>query len=323
MKLTAPLDIQTAGELSGFWGNIFGSETDPDLPESVFTGSESSHNSNVVYLEKENEVLTSTCGVTRPLKISDIGGFGEVATNPSFRRKGLATKLSSLAVDDFRNDGGEALFLGTGNPEAARIYHRLGWRKMSGANVMVNITNRISPEEYLVDRFGIFEDYIVQKSNPAARIPMIPLLISPHDWHVLDANAGMYSTRYDTQHSCMGLYRRYSYIKLDGKGEWFTAATKDGRIVGLSSAVLLNEDIAQIDGFSHNRFENCWSELIDAAIKWACTKGVSRVCAKISVEDEEKRELFSRIGFSLSIKTDKFAYGEREIESVELIKDVR
>ena len=323
MKLTAPLDIQTADELSQFWGDIFGSETDPDLPKNVFTGSESNHNSNVVYLEKENGALASTCGVTRPLEISDIGGFGEVATDPSFRRKGLATKLSSLAVDDFRNDGGEALFLGTGNPEAARIYHRLGWRKISGTNVMVNTTNRISPEEYLVERFGTVEGHIVQRSNPVARIPMIPLLISPHDWHVLDANAGMYSTRYDTQDSCMGLYRRYSYIKVDGKGEWFTAATKDGRIVGLSSAMLLNEDIAQIDGFSHNRFENCWSGLIDAAIKWACTKGVTRVCAKISVEDEEKREFFSRIGFSLSIKTDKFAYGEREIESVELIKDVR
>jgi len=323
MKLTAPLDIQTADDLFDFWADIFGCGVDPDLPKHVFTGSESSHNRNVVYIEKENGVIAATCGITAPLKISDIGGFGEVATDPSFRRKGLATKLSNLAVNDFRTNGGEALFLGTGNPEAARIYHRLGWRKISGASVMVNITSNKSPEEYLVERFGKLDSFTVGESSPIARIPMIPLLINPHDWHVLDANAGMFSTRYDIQNSCMGLYRRYSYIKADGNGEWFTAATNDEKIVGISSALLLNKDVCQIDGFSHKRFQDCWSELIDGAIKWACTKGVSRVCAKISIEDEEKNALFSGMGFTVSNQTDKFEYGEREIESVELLRDVR
>ena len=174
MKLTAPLDIQTADDLFDFWADIFGCGVDPDLPKHVFTGSESSHNRNVVYIEKENGVIVATCGITVPLKISDIGGFGEVATDSSFRRKGLATKLSNLAVNDFRTNGGEALFLGTGNPEAARIYHQLGWRKITGANVMVNITSNISPEEYLTDRFTKHDKLIVELATPIARIPMIP-----------------------------------------------------------------------------------------------------------------------------------------------------
>jgi len=323
MKLTVPLDINTADNLSEFWRNIFGSETDPDLPKHVFTGSESNHNTNLVYIEKENDTIASTCGVTKPLKIFNIGGFGEVATDPLFRKKGLATKLCEIAVDDFRKDGGEALFLGTGNPEAARIYHRLGWRKMPGTSVMVNITNGNSPEEYLVQRFGTFEKYSVETSTPAARIPIIPLLVNPHDWHVLDANIGMYSTRYDTQHSCMGLYRRYSYIKADGQGEWFTSSTKDGRIVGLSSAKLINEEVGQIDGFSNARFENCWNQLIDMAINWVSAKGVKKISAKISVEDEEKQAKFFEIGFTLSNKKGKFEYACREVDSLEFVRDVR
>ena len=47
---------------------------------------------------------------------------------------------------------------------------------------------------------------------------MIPLLISPHDWQVLDANTAMFSTRYSLQPSCMGLYRRYSAVAGDGPG---------------------------------------------------------------------------------------------------------
>ena len=323
MKLTVPLDINTADDLCEFWRNIFGSETDPDIPKHVFTGSESSHNTNLVYIEKENDTIASTCGVTKPIEIPDIGGFGEVATDPSFRKKGLATKLCDIAVDDFRNDGGKALFLGTGNPEAARIYHRLGWRKIPGTSVMVNITSGNSPEEYLVQRFSTFEKCCVETSTPAARIPIIPLLVNPHDWHVLDANVGMYSTRYDTQQSCMGLYRRYSYIKADGQGEWFTSSTKDGKIVGLSSAKLINKDVGQIDGFSSAIFQTCWDELIDAAINWACSKGVRRVSAKISVEDEEKQAKFSEIGFTLSTKKGEFEYACREVDSLEFVRDVR
>jgi len=321
MKLTVPLDIKTADNLSEFWRNIFGSETDPDLPKHVFTGSESDYNTNLVYLEKENDTIASTCGVTKALKIPDIGGFGEVATDPSFRKKGLATKLCEIAVDDFRNDGGEALFLGTGNPAAARIYHRLGWRKIPGTSVMVNITSGNSPEEYLVQRFSTSdeEDLAIDTATSAARIPIIPLLVNPHDWHVLDANVGMYSTRYDTQHSCMGLYRRYSYIKMDGRGEWFTASTKDGRIVGISSAKLIDKQIGQIDGFANSRSQNCWRDLMSAAIEWLCYKGVNTISAKISVEDEEKRSKFREIGFAaLSNKKGKFEYACREVDSLEL-----
>ncbi len=324
MKLATPIDIQTTDVLSDFWTGIFG-QSDFDLPKHVFAGSESSYNSNVVYIEKENGVIVSTCGVTKPLKISNIGGFGEVATDPLFRKKGLATKLCEAAIDDFRNDGGEALFLGTGNPAAARIYQRLGWRKISGTSVMVNITDRNSPEEYLVQRFSTSDekDWTIDTTTPAARIPIIPLLVNPHDWHVLDANVGMYSTRYDTQHSCMGLYRRYSYIKIDGRGEWFTSSTKDGRIVGISSAKLINKRIGQIDGFVNSRFQDCWRDLMDAAIEWVCDKGVNMISAKISVEDEEKQSFFREIGFNAwSNKKGKFEYACREVDSLEFVRPI-
>ena len=322
MKLMAPLDTAAADELSEFWECIFGSETDPDLPKDVFTGSESFYNTNAVYLEKENGNIASTCGVTKPIKIPGIGGFGEVATDPSHRKKGLATKLCEIAVNEFRNDGGEALFLGTGNPSAARIYHRLGWRKIPGTSVMVNITNSNSPEEYLVQRFNAYEDCKIDITTPTARIPIIPLLVNPHDWHVLDANVGMYSTRYDTQNSCMGLYRRYSYIKMDGRGEWFTSSTKDGRVVGISSAKLINKETGQIDGFAHAKFQNTWNELIDAAIKWMAAKGVKKVSAIISVEDEEKQAKLSQIGFRCSGKKGKFEYACREVDSLEFVMGI-
>ena len=81
---------------------------------------------------------------------------------------------------------------------------------------------------------------------------------------------------------------------MNAEGEWFTSSTKDGRIVGISSAKLINKEIGQIDGFANSRFQNCWNQLMNEAIKWVSAKGVKRIYSKISVEDEEKQAKFSQ-----------------------------
>ena len=172
-----------------------------------------------------------------------LGGLGEVGTSPAARRTGIATALTQQALDDFRDRGGQALFLGTVNPAAARIYHRLGWRKLAGARLMVNVLNGDSPEEFLVDYFrgSRRETLSVRAPSPADRAPMIPLLAAPHDWQVLDFNVGVMSTRYAVLDSCLGLYRRYAAIAGDGRGAWFCAGTDRGNVVGLSTARLDEE----------------------------------------------------------------------------------
>ena len=65
-----------------------------------------------------------------PAWSADRNGFpvwlplGEVATDPKQRRSGISTRLCACALEEFRGNGGEAIFLGTGNPDAARVYYR-------------------------------------------------------------------------------------------------------------------------------------------------------------------------------------------------------
>ena len=115
------------------------------------------------------------------------------------------------AVEEFVAQGGEAVFLGTGNPDAARIYHRLGWRRIAGTNVWARVTTGDSPEEYLADYFRAPGQVNIVPGDASLRVPMIPLLVTPHDWQVLDGNlpVPMLSTRYAVQSSCMGLCRKY------------------------------------------------------------------------------------------------------------------
>ena len=244
-----------------------------------------------------------------------LGGFGEVATDPALRRSGIATVLCAQAVEDFRGRGGEALFLGTGNPGAARIYHRLGWRKLAGANVMANITSGDSPEAFLTDYFRSLGSTEVRQASPEIRIPIIPLLVLPHDWQVLDSNAAMFSTRYATQNSCMGLYRRYRDVAADGRGAWFAAVTGDGKAAGISTARLEASGGCRVDGFAHKSRMDTWGDLVGAAISWAEAAGARAVSAVVSVEDEEKRELFESLGFVQVGRGRPFDLDGREVVS--------
>lgn len=187
------------------------------------------------------------------------------------------------------------------NPAAARIYHRLGWRKLAGANLMVNLTSGASPEEFLVDYFRQPAQVTVGLAGPDVRVPMIPLILSPHDSQVLDANVGLYSCRYQTQNSCMGLYPRYTRALANGLGAFFAARTTDGRVVGLATARHIDDDpgerVYQIDGFVHHCFAPAWPDLIQSACDWARTQRAVTLCTQIVAEDVAKQAVFQTLGF--------------------------
>lgn len=313
MRLEAPLKPGLTWELFEFWVPIFGEPM--DLPREVFLGGEVLQNRNAVYLARREGKLAGTCGLTISISVPALGGFGGVATDPGLRRSGIATELCQEAVDDFREWGGQALFLGTGNPAAARIYHRLGWRKLAGANVMANISSSGSPEEYIVDFFQGLGRATVRQASPEIRVPIIPLITLPHDWQVLDANAVMFSTRYAVQNSCMGLYRRYDHLAQDGKGAWFGAVTNDGPVVGLSTARLNRSGACQVDGFALRSHMETWPQLIEAAISWGRGGGASVTQAVVGVEDEERRALFEGLGFAGVSPGEPFDLGGREMKS--------
>ncbi len=312
-----PLERELAEELFAFWERIFGSE-DPDIAMSVFVGNESEHNQLISYLERDGDVLMGTCGTTIARTIPQVAGFGEVATEPKYRGRGIATRLCGQAVEDFRKEGGEAIFLGTGNGDAARIYHRLGWRRMAGTNVWANITSGDSPEEYLVDYFRESSPVRMVSGDSSLRVPMIPLLLTPHDWQVLDGNlpTPMISTRYDTQNSCMGLCRKYYDLVKRDDAEWFAAKTSDNRLVGVSTARVGDSNICHVDGFTHNRHQDSWTTLIEASIEWGRSQNASGFATKLSVEDEDKQAMFESLGFRKAEMDGQYAFGGREVATL-------
>ena len=315
MKTRAPLEPELADELFRLWTEIFSERV--DYPIDVFLGGEIEHNHTEVYWERRNGTMVASCCTQRSIAMPGLGTLGEVATRPQYRGKGLATDLCRRALTDFRKNAGEAIFLATANPVAARIYHRLGWRKLARADVMANITSGESPESFLVDYFRRRGLVMVSEAGPDVRVPMVPLLLASHDWQILDANPRMYSTRYDVQNSCGGLYGRCHRVTQDGRGQWFAAATDDGRVVGLSSARLYDTDHCNVDGFAHKEFSACWPELMERAIGWGTTQNAASVFATLSVEDEHKQRLFESLGFRKGQLAGEFQLGGRKVQAIQ------
>ena len=295
VRIPIPIEKNLNDRLQIFWKTIFGES--PDLEPAVFLGKETKHNTSILYLIEEDKKPISTTVVTGCNILPELGGFGEVATEPSARGNGLATKLCKQSLQDFKDNGGKALFLGTVNPDAAKIYHRLGWRKLSSTIVWINVTDKRTPEQYLLEYFREPTKTVVEEGDPGARIPMIPLIITPHDWQVLDSNTGIFSSRYSMVRSCMGLYPKYQATRSGGNGNWFYARDIQKRVVGLSSAIIDKSGVCKVDGFSHNAFGNAWEQLLLSAIDWAKSREIEEIVCNSPVVDEERIRKLSSIGF--------------------------
>lgn len=128
-EIEVPLAESLANELVDFWERTFGA-LDDDF-RGLLTGADQAQNRHLVYLARKGTSLAGTCHLTIGRSSKHLGGLGGVAVTSHLRRMGIASHLCGQARDTFRAQGGEALFLGTVNPSAERVYHRLGWKRLA------------------------------------------------------------------------------------------------------------------------------------------------------------------------------------------------
>ena len=319
-KHDVPLDPALAHELVDFWTYIWNEP--PDVPIDVFLGSEVEHIDLSVFFERGDVGVTSTCMIVAPRAIPTIADLGAVATHPDLRNRGLSTRVCGTAVDLAFENGCEALFVGTGGGAAAWVYERLGFRKLPGANWRINVASGDPPEAFVVDYFRRpAASVAVRPGSPADRLPMIPLIVSPHRWRVLDVNAGIFSTAYMTTGSFTH-YMRYTKTVTDAGGSWFTAATDDGRAVGLATARPISPEAWRVDAFTQSWFSDAWPELIGAAVGAVAAGGGKRCCIDVTPWDDEKIALAESAGFRQAGAGDPVDFDGDELATTRLERSI-
>ena len=299
-----PLNPRIVCQMHELWFTAFGNDFISDVPDEVLYGEEDRWNCVHIYRHISEHQTISTAIVIRPHSIPALGGLGEVSTNPKFRGKGLATITCRQLAEDFHETGGVALFLGTVNPDAARIYERLGWQQINGSKLMVNLSDTDNYDDFIQKYFYDSIPIKICVAQPGSRIPLIPLVLLPHDWSILDSNVSLYSINVEPQLSCLGLYRRYEYLRTHCQGEWFTLLTEDERVIGVSSASYKGNNRYQVDGFCHPNYENFFVKLIETAVNWCKSRQAAEITFKISQQDRSKKHIVRNIGFNTMIKED-------------------
>ncbi|MBT3319791.1 MAG: GNAT family N-acetyltransferase [Clostridia bacterium] len=287
-----PLGKDLIDELSAFWEATYGFCYDGF--RHIFEGDETEHNTDIVYVAREGNDLVGTCHLTIPRGNPELGGLGEVATSVPHRGRGVAGWLCKQALCDFEARGGRALFLGTGNPAAARIYERLGWQRMGNSVVFVNLLHFDTIDDFYADHSAKADGVTIVRGSAAQRIALVPLILYPHETAVLDFNTQICSTKFKIQEMCLGLYPKYAKYESDGQSAWFCAVSQKGRLVGLSTVVCAESQCC-VDGFTYPNHKQTEPELLREAIKWAQSRG--DVQARVAAQDTEKLAVFESLGF--------------------------
>lgn len=293
--MRVPLAHDLANELLVFLKDIFGSID--HLLVNTLQGAEAPFNKDTIYLMRDCGQLVGTAHLTVSRDAPELGGLGEVATAEEYRGRGIATQLCGKVWDDFVSGGGRALFLGTYNPVARSVYQRSGWQELPSSHIMVRLGEDDSTDNLFTEYFSASRATTIQTATAGARIPMIPLIMTPHSGQLLDANVGILSTSYAVQTSCMGLYPKYDRVCANGRGTWLSAWTDHGHLVGLATVMGNTEGAGLVDGFVHEAFDETWPALMQAAIHWGKQRGIDRFVTSVACHDQKKHERYSALGF--------------------------
>ena len=295
-KFEAPIQESLLQELIELWDTIPELRTNEEWRRELL-GLVPSFNRILIYIVREGGRIVAMCQFYISRRMHILSEFSYPGTRPECRGRGIATELWGAAIDDMKAMGVEAIFLGTFDRIAFRLYRRLGFSKLPASLTFVQALNGLSAEELLADWFRDAGPATLSSGNPGDQLPSYPLIVSQHDWQVLDANAGLMSTRYSLHRTFRGLYLKCANVGDDENGARFSATTDDGKVVGMSTARMDDDDSCAVDGFVHGRYPDSFDDLILATIGFGESRGASAVHARVSREDIEKYQRFAALGF--------------------------
>ena len=221
-----------------------------------------------------------------------VGNFGHVYTEPVHRRKGIATELVRVTVEDFRRQEDATCLLCSAGPDAAKVYERFGFEFVtpgSERGPMALLSPRIASSFAELD-----ERYFAPGLTVQVREGHIG---DRHDCdRMLDFSKGMNALR-QRWHRAFIADRVPSFIDAlfyveDGRGIATVIANSEGRIMGY--AFVLDLGSSHESGFKVMDFVIHPNYLTQAALfarETARLGGAARIAeihAFVAACDEDK-----------------------------------
>lgn len=243
-----------------------------------------------------------------PKERTGIGNFGNVYTEPSYRRKGIATELVRVLVEDFLQKDGKCLLCDAGQIPG-KVYEGFGFKFIQdGAGPMALIKKEVASNFQELDRW-YFEaglDVRVREGNIGDR----------HDCdRMLDFSRGINEIK-DSWHktfiaSQVPTFHDALFYVEDGKGIVTVIESSKRSILGYAFVLNLGSELECnfkiLDFIIHPDYFDKAGYFIKETGRIANLAGVTEIYSFSPTCDEEKVSALQKAGFRKEYKfTNKF-----------------
>ena len=223
---------------------------------------------------------------------SQIGGYGYVLTHPAHRGKGIAHELTSCSVRTFWDNGGQAIYLGTGNPIAQHVYEKSGYRRYNGI-AMRALRPGADHQQFDAEYFAYDGRAEIRDSTLGDLGGYTALLLAPEprEWTVRDFTEAIFYAppMVEATGSLRPFYNTVYRQEENPANQFKLLVTPSGRVVG--SAAVSSPAAGALKGVGKLEFQ-CYStyrgelqELLDATLEAANNGGVHQIRAHAASTD--------------------------------------
>ena len=313
-KLTVPFG--EANEILEHLADIFG-EKEREIESEQLLGRELESNTDIVIRATDGKKLLGAVHATIPKSESNIAGLSAMFTTPESRGLGIGKMLFGAIVSELERMNVTAMFLGTGEPIAEKLYASFGFRYLYGSGVMIRLA-RGGPVDYFKERYSAPVGKItVSEGSAVARIPIIPLALLHLSDLVYDVNLELVNPCFVTQRSCMGLYPKYIACRRMG-GNFFSATDEKGTLGAMATIMPITSGGYRFDVFSCPSFENSLHGLLECAKHSVGAQnshnGDAKIYMDIANADKKKQITATSLGFTAE-SDSVIRIGEFSLES--------
>ena len=293
----APLPSREGMALTWFLEGAFGADEKPDLfltPAAKGMLEDVARN-DFAWAEVDGEVVATAWTMT-PANEPRLATMGEVYTDPAWRGRGLAPAVCGALIDRFDAAGGRVMFLGTGNPSAARIYRGLGFGPYPRGLMRRETGGAGRPfEAEWFEPSPVSIRPVTWGDTPR----LVALYAEPNPWLSACWMQGIYSATSVTHDRCNSLMKHT--WQATRAGAWVGMVNAQGALVGSAPMEPHGNEKAplgvDIDLFVHPAFRARAGTLLAAALTEARTRGWRWLRAELGAADAAKRAVLEAAGF--------------------------
>lgn len=296
-RARAPLPMDAGARLGWFLEGAFETDHMPDLFVTVAAKGllEDVARNDFAWAEVDGEIASAAWTMT-PVDEPRLATLGEVFTRPDRRGRHLAGAVCAALLARFDAAGGLVIYLGTGEPPAARIYAGLGFRPFPRGLMRREVAGH-----------GLaFEDTWFRPSAVRVRpltwgdVPrIVELYAMPNPWYSAAWMQGLYSASHVTHDRCNSLVKHT--WQATRPGAWLGLVNDEGALVGSGPMQPRGNEKAalgaDVDLFVHPAFQDRAGTLLAAMAGEGRRLGWRWLRTEVPLVDGAKRRTWQAAGF--------------------------